>query len=127
MQAGFSGGTSFSAGSVCGGKTDEPEGIKQLSTMRGQCVGMRSAWRPPAEITLRHLGEGPGEDSGDLHGRMFRLQTKKIGVHRLHGNMLPENSFPQICVVSVNIIVESTDIAQEYLWSVTRSNYKLTN
>jgi hypothetical protein len=28
---------------------------------------------------------------------------EKIGVPRVHGNMIPGNSFPQICVVSVNI------------------------
>ena len=34
------------------------------------------------------------------------VEHKKIGVHRPHGDMLPGNSFPQICVVSVNSIVE---------------------
>jgi len=32
-----------------------------------------------------------------------------------HENMLPGNSFPQICVVSVNTIVEIESSPQEYL------------
>jgi hypothetical protein len=32
-------------------------------------------------------------------------------------NMLPGNSFPQICVVSVNKSVEKLEIAQEYGWT----------
>ena len=35
-----------------------------------------------------------------------------------HGNMLPENSFPQICVVSVNEFVENPAFSQEYLGAV---------
>jgi hypothetical protein len=35
--------------------------------------------------------------------------AKKRGVPRLHGNMLPGNSFPQICVVSGAIIWESSN------------------
>jgi hypothetical protein len=37
------------------------------------------------------------------------LKNKKRGVHRPHGDMLPGNSFPQICVVSVNRIVENAE------------------
>jgi hypothetical protein len=47
---------------------------------------------------------------------------QKRGVPRLHGNMLPGNSFPQICVVSVDMIVENDRIAQEYLCAMTQSN-----
>jgi hypothetical protein len=36
--------------------------------------------------------------------------------------MLPGNSFPQICVVSVNKFVESTKMTQEYLRVVALSN-----
>jgi hypothetical protein len=36
--------------------------------------------------------------------------------------MLPGNSFPQICVVSRNKIVENTAIAQEYLGTMAISN-----
>ena len=42
-------------------------------------------------------------------------KNKKRGVPRHHGNMLPGNSFPQICVVSVNRIVENATLPQEYL------------
>jgi hypothetical protein len=50
--------------------------------------------------------------------QIFR-ENQKIGVPRLHGNMLPGNSFPQICVVSVHDIVEIPRIAQEYLGAMT--------
>jgi hypothetical protein len=35
---------------------------------------------------------------------------EKIGVPRLHGIMLPGNSFPQICVVSGNIMWKSINM-----------------
>jgi hypothetical protein len=38
------------------------------------------------------------------------LWMKKRGVPRLHGNMPPGNSFPQICVVSGNIMWISRQI-----------------
>ena len=34
----------------------------------------------------------------------FSVKDEKRGVPRLHGNMLPGNSFPQICVVSTCIM-----------------------
>jgi hypothetical protein len=34
----------------------------------------------------------------------FFQEIKKRGVPRLHGNMLPGNSFPQICVVSIHML-----------------------
>jgi hypothetical protein len=37
-------------------------------------------------------------------------------------NMLPGNSFPQICVVSVNKFVEIAHLAQEYRRSIAISN-----
>jgi hypothetical protein len=37
-------------------------------------------------------------------------------------NMLPGNSFPQICVVSVNECVGNKRIAQRYKGSVDQSN-----
>ena len=37
-------------------------------------------------------------------------------------NMLPGNSFPQICVVSVNKFVEKVAFEQEYVRSVSKSN-----
>jgi hypothetical protein len=39
---------------------------------------------------------------------------KKEEFSGLMDNMLPENSFPQICVVSVNHFVENDIIPQEY-------------
>jgi len=47
---------------------------------------------------------------------------KKRGVPRLHESMQPGNSFPQICVVSVNKIVEKGQLGQEYLGTLTISN-----
>jgi hypothetical protein len=46
------------------------------------------------------------------------LKSEKRGVLTHHGNMLPENSFPQICVVSINKIVEKPGFAQEYFGAV---------
>ena len=44
-------------------------------------------------------------------------------------NMLPGNSFPQICVVSVNEFVENWESIQDYIRSVDTSNlaYLLTS
>ena len=42
------------------------------------------------------------------------------------GNMLPGNSFPQICVVSVNHSVENGESIQEYGRSMYLSNIKVT-
>jgi hypothetical protein len=39
--------------------------------------------------------------------------------------MAPGNSFPQICVVSINKIVENTVMAQEYLRPMTFSNHQI--
>jgi hypothetical protein len=39
-----------------------------------------------------------------LQIRAFFVRDEKRGVPRLHGNMLPGNSFPQICVVSGTIM-----------------------
>ncbi len=38
-------------------------------------------------------------------------------------NMLPGNSFPQICVVSVDTIVENEVTSQDYLTSIDISNH----
>lgn len=43
------------------------------------------------------------------------------------GNMLPGNSFPQICVVSVNESVENARLSQEYGRSVHFSNAHFTS
>jgi hypothetical protein len=40
-------------------------------------------------------------------------------------NMLPGNSFPQICVVSVNKCVEIEHMAQEYRRSIAISNQRI--
>jgi hypothetical protein len=45
-------------------------------------------------------------------------------------NMLPGNSFPQICVVSVNECVEKAGLSQEHVGIVAKSNrhvYLLSN
>jgi hypothetical protein len=47
---------------------------------------------------------------------------EKIGVPRHHENMPPGNSFPQICVVSGNRMVENGSDAQGYLRVVALSN-----
>jgi len=41
-------------------------------------------------------------------------------------NMLPGNSFPQICVVSVNKFVENSYFTQEYLGALAESNHEFT-
>ena len=52
----------------------------------------------------------------------FPARREKRGVPRHHGNMPPGNSFPQICVVSRNKIVENRVITQEYLGTMAESN-----
>jgi hypothetical protein len=61
-------------------------------------------------------GVGVGSEIGEGRAQTIQIKElfmagatkKKRGVPRHHGNMLPGNSFPQICVVSVNIIVENS-------------------
>jgi hypothetical protein len=62
-------------------------------------------------------GEGVRDEERRGSGFLQRQSApkEKRGVPRLHENMLPGNSFPQICVVSINKIVEIGSIAQEYL------------
>jgi hypothetical protein len=59
-----------------------------------------------------------------IEGHSFLVSSKneKRGVPRHHGNMLPGNSFPQICVVSAHRIVESDTSPQEYLRVLALSN-----
>jgi hypothetical protein len=40
-------------------------------------------------------------------------------------NMLPGNSFPQICVVSVNHSVENVESTQDYGRSMDKSNHPM--
>jgi hypothetical protein len=56
--------------------------------------------------------------------RFFALirEEEKRGVPRHHGNMLPGNSFPQICVVSVHRIEDIALSPQEYLRVLALSN-----
>jgi hypothetical protein len=68
-----------------------------------------------------------GEDCGrSLRDLDAFLQEQKRGVPRLHGNMLPGNSFPQICVVSGTMIAGNVKITQEYLCAMTQSNLLYT-
>jgi hypothetical protein len=63
--------------------------------------------------------------SADRSGCFSAMQ--KRGVPRLHGNMLPGNSFPQICVVSGSIIGGVQSFAQEYLRAMAQSNILFTD
>ena len=60
-------------------------------------------------------GRGKGETATNELGL---LRQGKRGVPQIHGNMPLGNSFPQICVVSVNKSVEISKTAQDYehLW-----------
>jgi hypothetical protein len=53
------------------------------------------------DLTLDSVAE---EIKGGLDKLRERSVDEKRGVPRLHENMLPGNSFPQICVVSVAIM-----------------------
>jgi hypothetical protein len=53
----------------------------------------------------------------------FLVRIEKRGVHRLHENMLPGNSFPQICVVSESIMIDNGYPTQEYLGTMDESNH----
>jgi hypothetical protein len=61
-----------------------------------------------------------GKSEGDAMVRLFL--EKKEEFSGTMENMPPENSFPQICVVSVNHSVEIKSLTQEYLRSVALSN-----
>ena len=52
------------------------------------------------------VGGGP-KKAMQIRSRQKTVKIKKRGVPRRHENMLPGNSFPQICVVSVNRMVEN--------------------
>jgi len=54
--------------------------------------------------------------------RGSQQDRKKGGVARNHENMAPGNSFPQICVVSEDSIVDEVCIQQEYEEVVAISN-----
>jgi hypothetical protein len=63
----------------------------------------------------------------DTSVKKVTLEKLKRGVPRLHENMRPGNSFPQICVVSRNKNVEKLILSQEYLGTMAHSNHKFTN
>ena len=52
-------------------------------------------------------------------------KTKKEEFPGIMENMLSRNSFPQICVVSINKCVGNVDMLQEYGRSVALSNRKV--
>ena len=56
---------------------------------------------------------------------MGEKMQKKEEFSDIMENMLPENSFPQICVVSVNESVGNVDLVQEYGRSRTLSNHSV--
>jgi len=57
--------------------------------------------------------------------RQKRKDRKKRSSQASRENMLPGNSFPQICVVSVNHSVEIQDLTQEYGRIMSKSNHWL--
>jgi hypothetical protein len=59
--------------------------------------------------------EGGLKKATQIRSRQKTVKNKKRGVPRHHENMLPGNSFPQICVVYVNSIVDKVISTQEYL------------
>jgi hypothetical protein len=67
--------------------------------------------------------EGRGKEAGGLQpiGAFVRTK-KKEEFPRLMDNMTPGNSFPQICVVSVNQSVENSRFRQEYRRTMNVSN-----
>jgi hypothetical protein len=61
--------------------------------------------------------------TGRKRGTVSKRDTfKKEEFPGFMENMRPGNSFPQICVVSVNKSVENGEITQDYRRSVTLSN-----
>jgi hypothetical protein len=50
------------------------------------------------------------------------LRKEKEEFPGIMQNMLPGNSFPQICVVSVKEFVENSEFGQDYVRSMTLSN-----
>jgi hypothetical protein len=86
-------------------------------------IAAGSAGKNPA-LAGKHgwkLGEGRG-----IHGHAFSGKTKKTKKEEFLGtmeNMLSRNSFPQICVVSVNQFVGNRDFNQEHVRSRALSNH----
>jgi hypothetical protein len=62
-------------------------------------------------LARKGCSEGDTAESGSCKN------VKKEEFPGFMENMLPGNSFPQICVVSVNKSVEKLEIAQEYGWT----------
>ncbi len=91
----------------------------------GQIVakGVRCGMVGEGWITPRNeSGDGFDEATETTEGSRVNHKIEKGGVPRLHGNMPPGNSFPQICVVSVHKIVVTGGNTQEYLRVVAISN-----
>jgi hypothetical protein len=68
------------------------------------------------------LGEGGRVGWQSCQAIWLLQKAKKEEFPGFMENMLPRNSFPQICVVSVNKYVENSETLQEYGWSMTLSN-----
>jgi hypothetical protein len=66
-----------------------------------------------------------GEGKGLADRTRFNKEMKKEEFPGIMRNMPPGNSFPQICVVSVNKSVEIRQIPQEYGRSMPISNSQL--
>ena len=75
---------------------------------------MRRARRPEKRL---------GGEAGGGETNVIR-QEEKRGVPRPMGNMLPGNSFPQICVVSVNHSVENQAVWQGHGRMMSLSNIR---
>jgi hypothetical protein len=69
---------------------------------------------------MHEWGWGRAEETETT--RLRRTCGQKRGVPRHHVYMPPGNSFPQICVVSVDKNAEIWVTTQEYLRVVTKSN-----
>jgi hypothetical protein len=65
---------------------------------------------------------GLNRSSAEAFFMVRREKTKKEEFPGIMENMLPGNSFPQICVVSVNKYVGNVYLTQEYRRSVAISN-----
>jgi hypothetical protein len=97
-----------------GGATRHKSGRAHLSWNRSKTA---------PEVKMHRNEWGRMENATQI---AFLRKSEKIGVPRLHENMLPGNSFPQICVVSVNQNVENKKFTQEYLIAMAESNLYFT-
>jgi hypothetical protein len=79
----------------------------------------------PDDVVHAGLTDGMNFRKSNQRRPLSRVASKKRKKEEFPGrmeSMLPGNSFPQICVVSINHFVENADLIQEHGRIVVLSN-----